>query len=604
MFVYDTDGTTQLVSGSGGLDFYCAESGTYYLMIQGSGGTATGEYTLSIATYADDHPDDVGDVGPEDTITVNGLEMAGLIEGPGEVDWFQFDATAGYGHIVTAVAGFDASLTLLDTDGTTEITNGTGRLDWYCEASGTFYVSVRSLTGTDTGEYSLKVEGELDDHPGSADETDAGDVIIVNADWTRGRIYERGDIDWFQFSANENWHYTFFRTGPLAALFTLYDTDGTTPIDSSDSGIFWFCPAAGTYYVMIQGATPLNTGDYNLAILDRRDDHPDDPDEGLLEDDTIEVNGAAMSAEIEEAGDSDWFQFDATPGWGYIIRETHPSFHGILNFWNWDIPAYLGDGTFTERIDWFCTDTGTYLLMVAPYISGLGFYTIDIDGMEDDHPKEVADVDGDDTVTVNGAASTGVIFEQGDVDWFQFDATAGWRYTIAKSGGLVSLVSLYDADGSTEIESDSSSIAWYCQAGGVYYVKIQGSDLSDTGSYGLTVTGRLDDHPDTAAEVGPGDTIVANGPNVPGAIETSGDSDWFQFEAVAGKWHSIDETAPGFHVGLRIYDTDGVSYLVDSMAGEQLDWHPSASGTYFLRVIAYTAGDTGEYTLDFDRASK
>ena len=88
-----------------------------------------------------------------------------------------------------------------------------------------------------------------------------------------------------------------------------------------------------------------------------------------------------------------------------------------------------------------------------------------------------------------------------------------------------------------------------------------------------------------------------------GTIETRGDTDWFKFQATAGKTYV-------FTVGLgtlrdsvlSLYGLNGATRLASNddygpTAASQITWKAPASGTYYVVVGAYGNSLTGSYTL-------
>jgi hypothetical protein len=80
------------------------------------------------------------------------------------------------------------------------------------------------------------------------------------------------DYDWMSFSAVSGMSYTMLTFGSTDVFMYLYDTNGTTVIDSDDDGagypnalILWSCTLSGTYYVVVRGFGS-NTGAYSVTI--------------------------------------------------------------------------------------------------------------------------------------------------------------------------------------------------------------------------------------------------------------------------------------------------------------------------------------------------
>ena len=102
------------------------------------------------------------------------------------------------------------------------------------------------------------------------------------------------------------------------------------------------------------------------------------------------------------------------------------------------------------------------------------------------------------SINVN-TTTAGSIETGGDEDWFKFQAVAGRRYTIFTTlvGLRDSVLTLYGADGSTQLaynddygSSLASYIQWTAPAAGIYYIKAQAYDPSQTGTYQLSLAGQ------------------------------------------------------------------------------------------------------------------
>ena len=147
-------------------------------------------------------------------------------------------------------------------------------------------------------------------------------------------------------------------------------------------------------------------------------------------------------------------------------------------------------------------------------------------------------------------------------------------------------------------------------AAGVYYVRAQNSNGSDTGTYTLSVillgangASEADtDFPATTATTGRVDV----GASATGNIENSNDDDWFRVDLEAGKTYQFDlegvDTSRGMldDPYLGLFDGSG-TYLFDDDDGgtglnSRITHTPATGGTYYLR--ATRAGTSaGTYTL-------
>lgn len=115
-------------------------------------------------------------------------------------------------------------------------------------------------------------------------------------------------------------------------------------------------------------------------------------------------------------------------------------------------------------------------------------------------------------------------------------------------------------------------------------------------------SGRSDDHPNSVGiTAGP----LVLGESSRGNLETLGDADFFQFEAVAGDNFRIQTTLLGLSDStIALHDSDGNQLAFnDDFAGtlaSQLFYDAPTDGTYYVEVRAYSDSSTGTYQLSLD----
>ncbi|MCY4562868.1 MAG: hypothetical protein OXE40_00125 [Gammaproteobacteria bacterium] len=155
------------------------ESGTYFVVAGGSR-DETGSYTLSVAPYQDDYPDNATSVG---AIAVEG-SANGEIEEPGDEDWFAMDLEAGVSYRVDlagasteggSLADPELSGLLHDANGRLHLLNTNNNVDAGRDAvgvvtpeeSGTYFV-VAGGNRDETGTYTISLseyDDDRDDDP-------------------------------------------------------------------------------------------------------------------------------------------------------------------------------------------------------------------------------------------------------------------------------------------------------------------------------------------------------------------------------------------------------------------------------------------------------
>ncbi len=131
----------------------------------GTGGLST--YFADAIIYPDDHGNDA----PNATPIVAPSNTAGELEHAADPDWFQFDAVAGNVYQFETILGSlnDSTLTLYDTDGTTQLAfdNDSGDgfaslLRWRAPENGSYYLAVQTFSAfPQAGTYQLTADSFL-----------------------------------------------------------------------------------------------------------------------------------------------------------------------------------------------------------------------------------------------------------------------------------------------------------------------------------------------------------------------------------------------------------------------------------------------------------
>ncbi|MEM7311733.1 MAG: hypothetical protein AAF497_01150 [Planctomycetota bacterium] len=411
----------ELASGRDIVDFQLDATGTYYLAVSATNG-ATGPYLFDIAigeVIFDPTDDHVDELGPEATViglVPNGGQLTGsslgIIEEPGDVDFFQFTIDTDASSLVSTFSfefvGLELSLyaedgTLLDSATTSDPfanTQLTGDLE-----AGTYYLSVAGLEES-TGLYIVDVligesEPQVDDH---VDEIgpDATEITLVD-DGTRlqgngdGVIQAGGDIDVFQFTVDTDGpvEITTFPIGPGLEI-SLLDSSGNQLDSVVAEGVFQ--PVilsqditAGTYYISVSAIDPATSTffQFNVAFGEVviEDDHVDvigpDATEILFDDagaDGLQIGFA--TGFLDHDDDVDVFQFDVAVNSTAHIQAL-PFLFTSATFAVADGDGnILAEGTstmfFGEVAFDLDLDAGTYYLVVSSDDGGFGDYFVNV----------------------------------------------------------------------------------------------------------------------------------------------------------------------------------------------------------------------------------
>ena len=229
-------------------------------------------------------PDDHGDSPGTATEIGVGRSVSGVIETNLDIDYFSFEGTAGLTYEASVnLDGIDDALLILRSDGGTCIQTGSVNynesgaplLRWTLLTDGVHYLSVENSTGLATGAYTLNLSvaaaAATDNHGNDF----CSATTILSGTPVVGTIAEPVDADWFRFLAVGGTTYTFTVTlGTLAdSLLALWDTDGITILEINDdtggtlaSRIQWTAPESGLYFVTVENADGVSTGDYSLTF--------------------------------------------------------------------------------------------------------------------------------------------------------------------------------------------------------------------------------------------------------------------------------------------------------------------------------------------------
>ena len=203
-----------------------------------------------------------------------------------------------------------------------------------------------------------------------------------------------------------------------------------------------------------------------------------------------------------------------------------------------------------------------------------------------------------------GVVLQGELDDEGDSDYFAFEAEAGEFYQLDVTLGTLedSVLDLYDVDGNwldgndDSAGSTASRLVWNPPRTGTYYVQVTSFDTG-IGTYTLTISDIADDHANSAADATPVDIGVATR----GEIDYGGDGDFFAFEAEEGESYQLEVTLGTLEDSvLDLFDADG-AWLDgnDDSAGStasRLVWNAPGTGTYYVQVASFDTG-IGTYTL-------
>ena len=440
-----------------------------------------------------------GRVGADGTVS-------GVIETPGDTDWFLAALEAGQAYRIdlegTGTAGdaladpyiHGVYLYALELEGTRVDGGGEGlnsRLYLLAEDS-TEYFIVAGSADAGTGGYTLSVTPvehmvarQSGDDYGAHTATEG--VLKVGGS-VKGDIETEGDVDWFRTALPRNGVYRVDVEGGATLQGTLanprlvgvYDArgeliEGTSDADSGEglnSRLVLRTHYDGAYFVAVgSGETPWSepTGTYQLSVTWLADDDysQDTTTEGVIGVAVVDVASEAASGEIESPGDVDWFAVRLQGGGVYPIGVAgvsggmgtlpNPLLLGV-----YDAAGDLVEDTqdddggtgLDSRLEFRPAAGGIYYVAVSSrgdtFETGTGTYRVSVldalagdDYGADGDAAGVVEAGATMAAALAGAASGNIGYGD-DVDWFAVTLEANDEYRIHLDG-----VDAWSGDGET-----------------------------------------------------------------------------------------------------------------------------------------------------------
>ena len=477
--------------------------------------------------------------------------------------------------------------------------------------SGDYFVAVsgNSVAGGYTVSYA---EQAPDDYANGVRTTGTMTVgQMVNA-----RFEVAGDTDWFKFHAEAGQHYIISYSNAAGTVLPtdawIADAAGNTMVSTYFP---WEPTASGDYYLAASGR---DVGNYGVTVKTIADDYSTNlSSAGQL------APGGQASGVLQFQFDADSFKFTIADGHIYKLDLVADS--GLINR-SLNLTVYDGndqpvntasvtrDPDGSEHLTLRATQSGELKLTVSSdsYWYGIqGHYTLrSTADLLDDFGDTVAGA----TPLDIGAQQNGAIQAIGDLDLFKVDLTAGVSYDfslLSQPGisGVSNLsFSVVDAKGA-EVATPyfgAQNMLFDPLVSGSYYLKVA-SLTGQPADYTLNTGLSADDFSANSATAG----ALTVGGAASGAIETSGDRDWFAVSLHAGSTYWFSLAGAGDHplsianngVQVRIFDAKGalVASTDQSYYGSfpVLPFAPAARGTYYVEVAA-PGRQTGGYQLSAD----
>lgn len=309
--------------------------GTLYFEVRARSSSFLGTYACAVEILSDDHG---SSAELATAVTVGDAPVSGVLDVPGDQDWFSFTPEEGVEYVIQAESDgpHDLQVYVEDNEGN-EVKSGSTTLRLSPVQHPGERHNVR-LTGpscqTDFEVQAYQFSVEVYDPDDEGKDPASATPLTVDDDppgsfgpWPFTFDFE-GDEDWFSFPALAGEDYcrryipAFIPGGGNGVgeghpVIEMYDKDGISPIDSPLGGSSWRCPAHedGTHFLKVYPTGTL-LEDYAILVSTYDDDH------GMLPETTtpLSPDDAPVTGNIELDCDEDGFRFQAEAGIHYRFR--------------------------------------------------------------------------------------------------------------------------------------------------------------------------------------------------------------------------------------------------------------------------------------------
>ncbi|HKE01974.1 MAG TPA: PPC domain-containing protein, partial [Planctomycetota bacterium] len=307
-----------------------------------------------------------------------------------------------------------------------------------------------------------------------------------------GFINAPGDVDYFTFPAYAGETFGIGTGGftDTDTIITLFDRFGNQILEDDDGGpgllsfFQWTIPAAGTYHVRVKlfdgAATDLP---YQLFITPRPPDEPN-----VAPGTPTPSDGTPTVGYIHTSGDADLFSFSATAGEPLSISTLGPT-DTIVTLIASDGTTALANNDdgglgFCSLLNFTPAATGTMFVRVNEFSSGIGPYLLRVGPPVDDLPNTAPGP----AFALNRPPVSLFLEKGGDLDWVSVDVVAGETYTFATGGECDTILTLFAADGTTQVAEDDdggpgllSLLTWTATFTGTANLRVKSFDTTQTG---------------------------------------------------------------------------------------------------------------------------
>ena len=462
----------------------------------------------------------------------------------------------------------------------------------------TYYIRVRSSTGTATGNYRIGFNKSSTLPPGTLFPP-ASSILLTENVWKDGSIPNSGEEQWFNFTTTADMQYIDFTPGTLASVSVqLYNSNGidagaVATLSSSTSNISRIVTSGQTYYIRVRSSSGSATGNYQIRFR------------------TLPVipltSNTWTDGNIPTAGGEQWFRFTATASTQFIHFNTGTLYDVYVQLYDSngiDIGVrtnLYGGNLSTSRT---VTSGQTYYIRVWPYSSTLtgnyriGFNTYSIPPGTIFPPTNATQLASN--TWADGNIPTALV-EQ----WFRFTATASTQFIHFIRGDTGLYVQLYDSNGIAvdAILQNPSKFSRTITSGQTYYIRVW--RLSVTGTSSNYQIGFNSSDTPPAITLPESATQLTSNVWADGNIPTAGGEQWFRFTATTSTQFIHFNWVTLTPVYVQLYDINGVAvgargYLNGS---ENTSITVTSGQTYYIRVWPYFSSSSGNYRIGFNTSS-
>ena len=538
----------------------------------------------------------------------SGQLLAGSISGPSYSEVWTFSGTAGNRVLIAAVTTSGALNTVirLSNPASTEVVNTSADfVDYQLLSSGTYTLTIEDSGLNDAGSYSLSLLNVTAGPLTTGSDLDGG--AITSAEVRTGQMNGVTDFDAFTFSgtAGDRIEIAGVATGGVSfnTDLTLYPPGGGAAEVNTVTGdrIDTQLAVSGTYTVVVNDYTHVQTGTYSLSLLNLTAGpltSGTDLDGGTI------ASGEVKAGQLQTVPDFDAYRFTANAGDRVLIGAITTG--GTMNSEVYLYPPGGGAAlvaTSADRVDYQLPLSGTYAILIEEVgTNDTGNYNLSFLNLTGGPLTTVADSDGGPLPPVN--AISGQTNLVGDFDAFTFDGSVGDHMVIgaiATGGSSYNTnITLYPPGGgaaeANSVTGDRMDVA--LAASGRYSIVIEDYSTARTGSYTLQYVNLSRGPINSDTDPDGGDITSAS--VVSGALQSSPDFDVYRFAGNVGDRVLLAAIATGGTVNTQIslYAPWSASAVVYTSA-DRVEIQLPATGTYNLLIEDAGLNDTGTYNLSY-----